>query len=349
MWLSVFATACSRDAVHGRCTANSDCAVGFECDASSGSCHCTTDAACGVDEFCNGYSCQKHVACDSTYDCPKGSICDTKTGNCIDPSHCTADVQCPMGQICDTTSFECVPGCHDESDCLLGQVCRCGTNSTCALGECVGDTCNTDSNCHFGERCIPDLNDVKGCVKDTRGPYCGGCAYEPGQVTHCGDDAANFCLLDRKVNYFHTYCGVDCSAGQACPWGYMCRDILILTHSLCTADTDCPAHGGACETDRDCPQARCDPATKKCAGKCSFNEDSKKGFCTCVADSECPADQCDTTTRLCAISKKPCTPDGLECGHTIYCVNTSTRAACFIGRNCVPALGYTCDMLLGSP
>jgi hypothetical protein len=183
-------------------------------------------------------------------------------------------------------------------------------------------------------------------VKDERGPYCQQCAIEPGTPDHCGA-GPNFCLLDRKVTYYNTYCGVDCSHGEECPWGFYCRDILILTHALCSADTDCPANGKTCQTDADCPAtARCDPAAHQCAGKCSFNEDSQKGFCECTQNSDCPNDACDTSAGHCFITKRPCTPGGNECTEPIYCVFTTERAACKIGDNCTPVNGVTCQQVL---
>jgi hypothetical protein len=186
-------------------------------------------------------------------------------------------------------------------------------------------------------------------VKDTRGPYCGGCTYEPGQVNHC-DGQANFCLVDRKVDYYMTYCGVDCSLGQQCPFGYDCENVLLLTSGLCSVDTDCPTTGGPCASDTDCEGARCNADAGRCAGKCSYNEDSLQGFCTCTQDSDCPTDSCNATSRTCSLTQKTCTLDGNECSHAVYCSKAPDKAACYVGANCKPSLGLTCvQTLAGTP
>jgi hypothetical protein len=343
--LTFLLAACTTGGVRTRCAADTDCPANFACDAATGTCGCRSDVACEANAFCNlAGQCQARVGCETSLDCPADQFCDRTTGQCLDRDRCTNDVQCGLGSICDGVRFTCVPGCRDTGDCALGQVCRCdGGEASCAVGSCEGHRCDDDSFCRYGERCVPGEDGDKHCAKDDRGPFCQGCQLQVGDFSRCPGEEPNFCLLDRKVSYFRTYCGVDCSAGQECPWGFECRNILILTRGLCTVDTECPANGPACETDADCPAGRCDAATKRCAGKCSYNEDSKKGFCTCSADSECPQDSCDVTSRRCRLTRRPCSLDGDECAHAIYCVNLGNRAACLIGKNCTPSEGITCE------
>lgn len=336
--------ACAEPQLRTLCASDDECGENRICDLESGSCRCANDVACGPDEYCNGRTCQRRVGCDTTLDCPEDTFCDLTTGRCLERDRCTTDVQCQVGQICDTIRFECVPGCRDAGDCLLRQVCRCENDAeSCAIGACEGNLCDDDSFCHYGELCEPDAAGEKHCVRDGRGPYCEGCQLTPGSYSRCPGDGPNFCLLDRKVTFRRTYCGVDCSEGQRCPWGYTCRNILVLTGALCGSDADCSANGPTCASDADCPGARCDPTSGRCGGKCSFNEDSKQGFCTCSADSECPRDTCDAVTGRCAITRRPCSAGGNECERAIYCVNLGTRAACLIGRNCVPEDGLQCE------
>ena len=335
-----------------RCGSDADCPAGFACNAASGVCGCRSDAACSTNEFCNvqGF-CQARVGCDATADCPPGELCDTTSRQCIDASHCTKDVQCPLGQVCSLDAFACVAGCRVRGDCPLGEVCRGADTDAGVAGTCRAGPCDDSLGCPWGDVCAPsdpgDPASDKTCQRDLRGPYCERCAATPGTVARCGD-GPNFCLLDRTVRYVSTFCGVDCSAGQACPSGFGCRPILILTHGLCQSDADCPPHGDACQADADCPAARCDLASHRCAGKCSYNEDSKQGFCTCVADSECPHDACNLTDGRCAITRKPCTPDGTECDGAIFCKQVGARRACFIGKNCAPADGITCGDVLNA-
>jgi hypothetical protein len=337
----VAAFGCAKEQVRGGggCHTNADCHSGFVCDPSTGACR------------------SPFTTCMSDADCPENTFCNSAEGNCIDSAHCTADVQCPFDSICDTTVFQCVPGCHEAGDCNLGKVCRCkdGTvpasdGGSCETGLCLTGTCDDDTDCDYGDLCEPDDMGINRCVLDTRGPYCQGCAYEPGAITHCGNDAANFCLVDRKVDYYMTYCGVDCSQGQACPFGYSCQNVLILTRGLCQQDSDCPVTGPPCTSLLDCEGARCDLATGHCAGKCSFNEDSLQGYCTCTSDADCPTDSCDVTSRTCTLSRQPCTLNGDECSHQIYCSKAPDKSACYIGANCKPSLGLTCTQVLaGTP
>lgn len=342
--LTLFALACDGSGLKNKCAQNSDCDPNFACNLETGVCQCSSDAACADGEFCNGVTCQVRIGCTTSFDCPPNTFCDVTSGLCLDEERCTEDVQCPFGQICDTVSFQCVDGCRTAGDCQLGQVCHCPDEaSSCAVGICEGNSCDDDSFCRYGEMCVSE--DGKNvCRRDERGPYCGSCANTPGSPDACGA-GPNFCLLDRKVTYYRTYCGVDCNKGQACPNGYECRPILILTRSFCQKDTECPAIGPTCTNDSDCPGARCDPEKKRCAGKCSFNEDSQQGYCTCTQDGDCPNDKCDSASGQCLITKKLCRPGHDEDCGTIYCRATATRAACEIGRNCTPVDGLTCEAI----
>lgn len=341
---------CTHDVLRTLCATNADGPAGFVYDADSGACLCGSDAACTSGERCNRAGrCQARVGCESSLDCPAGTFCDRTSGECLEDEVCTEDIHCPLGEVCDALRYRCVPGCRETGDCPLGGVCRCtnGSDAGCRIGRCEAFSCDDDSFCRYGERCVPgeDPSGPKRCVKDERGPFCGGCELDPGSFTRCpgAEEDANFCLLDRKVSFYRTYCGVDCSQGQACPWGFECRNILILTSALCTEDADCPARGPACASDADCPAGRCDAATGRCGGKCSYNEDSKRGYCTCSSDGECPRDTCDPGSRRCRITRKPCSIDGDECSRAIYCVNMGDRAACLIGKNCAPGEGITCE------
>lgn len=352
--LALFATACPEDTgLRSGCRLDTDCLPGFSCDAETATCRCKADTSCAASEFCNAAGfCQRRVGCDSNRDCPPDQFCDTTTGNCLDNGRCLSDLHCPSGQVCDRRTFRCAIGCRATSDCSLGLVCRCaGTtdspgDDTCSLGQCVGGPCDDATFCPYGYNCeSPAAGEDKVCAKDERGPFCEMCRTSAGDPEWCPGEGPNYCLVDRKVAYRGSFCGVDCSEGQPCPHGYGCRNILILTSAICYADADCPARGEACDGDEDCAGARCDRAAGRCAGKCSLGEDNVKGFCTCVADSECPRDFCDATTRRCSLTRKPCTLGGSECGRAIYCVNLGDRNACLIGKNCAPDEGLSCSAI----
>lgn len=340
-WTALFvvaaAAACAKSSSTTGCQSNTDCPASFQCNHTSG-------------------VCQLAAGCETSFDCPSGTFCDTANGNCVDNSHCTEDIQCPFDEICDTTNYVCISGCYSSGDCNLGQICQCSDGTSlsldggdCPLGECISGFCQDETDCNYGDLCVGPDGGPDTCQADTRGPFCGGCSYVPGQVSHC-DGAANFCLLDRKVDFFMTYCGVNCSQGQSCPFGYSCQNVVILTNGLCQVDTDCAPTGGPCTSDSDCEGARCDADAGACAGICQFNEDSLQGFCTCTTNSDCPQDTCDTTSRTCSITQQPCTLGGDECANAIYCSKSPGIAACYIGANCKPALGLTCQQTLaGTP
>lgn len=356
---------CSEDKLQGLCVEDTDCPANFVCD--SGRCICKSDASCQPNELCNAAGfCQARVGCESSLDCPEGQFCDRTTGNCLDRERCTADVQCALGQVCDTVRFQCVDGCRELGDCPLGAVCACPDgkpkcesanatcpegSSTCALGACKTGPCYDNSFCKYGERCDTE---TRRCVnaRDEEHPYCDPCTIAPGQ-DYCPGSGANFCLIDTSKGYGSFFCGVECSTNDQCPWGFDCNDVLILTQDTCgqSGQAKCrPRPSMACETDADCPGGECDKDTKSCRPICVGNEGDVQGFCTCLADSDCPTDECDSLGR-CKISRAQC--DANHPCRNIFCKNQTdplTKKSvgyCFIGRNCAPVEGVSCDQVRG--
>ncbi len=347
---------------HAACQSDADCGK-FSCV--QGTCMCTADVQCGAGQMCNsaGY-CQQVRGCQSTLDCPKGQFCDITTGNCLDENRCTVDVQCPFGQVCDQIRFECVDGCRDSGDCNLGSVCECpdgqprcadpkncptGFEGCSQLGTCASGPCADNSYCKYGQICqsqgqgAPDR-----CVNDTSGPFCQPCTIGPGQ-DYCPGDAANFCLVDTSKAYGSYFCGVQCQQDTDCPWGYGCDDVLILTQQTCGSANQCQTHDDMpCQTDQDCPGGECDTSTHLCRSICIANEGDVQGFCTCLEDSDCPIDTCGSDGH-CTISRKMC--DANNPCPNIYCKTSTdpqtkkTVGYCFIGRNCAPSEGLSCDQI----
>ncbi|HEY1097561.1 MAG TPA: hypothetical protein VGF99_01480 [Myxococcota bacterium] len=370
-----------------QCTADSQCDVnglGFNvCNVESGLCQCTDDRGCGVGEICNSIgACQLDSGCSDNSECNTGLFCDVVQAQCLavdvcNPAAgekcCVLDSQCGFNNVCDLLSGKCIEGCRDVADCILGQACVRGVGQ--ALGQCAAGVCDGDNLCAFGEVCSSD----GACVKDTRGPYCLGCAGGV-QSDDCGA-AGNFCLTDT-VNGGE-FCGVTSINGEACPFGYTSNDVIIVTNDFCSAETCNIAPGATsgtctrntsvrCSTDADCPvgfpggscaradigncrqnaQTACDvdgdcPAGDECLKQeCRFDEGDNIGVCTCTRASDCPNDRCvdknPTTGRgNCELSGQNCFTDD-ECAAVISCID----GGCFIGRNCAPADGRTCRELL---
>jgi len=224
----------------------------------------------------------------------------------------------------------------------------------CTLGVCDQYFCSDETFCKFGELCAaqPDAGNLRStCYSDydfDYRPYCARCTSGGGVYT-CGH-GANFCITDTRTH--STYCGADCSSGQACPRGYECRDIRVVltrwscdvSHACqgdptlpCTLDSDC-ARGGTCSK-------LTGASTGYCSGQCRLREGSDFGFCSCQQDSDCVTDTC--TQGECSVSRLPCVTDA-EC-RTIRCVEDNGVGACLIGQNCTPTNGLTCVDVGGSP
>lgn len=265
------------------CTEDAQCRQGEDiyrvCLVEQGICGCADERGCGTDEFCNALGrCQAKVGCTSNDDCeqdPEGSFCasqfcDTVTGQCksnceCDPAEgqlcCSLDSHCAYGSICDVFAGRCVDGCRGDGDCRLGEGCV-GAGLGGQLGQCAAGVCTANNLCQFGETCDLEEGD---CVFDTRGPYCSGCTGGVAS-TDCGEKA-NYCLTDSSdPTGQSSFCGVDCSKNQPCPFGYSCNDVIIIPPSapFCSAEA-CVKQPGqtqgtcsqnsnvTCTTDDDCP------------------------------------------------------------------------------------------------
>jgi hypothetical protein len=370
----------------GACHQDSDCPTKFKCNAGLCVCSsnesCLTGEICNVAGFC-----QAKVGCTTSLECPAGEFCDTSSGNCIETAHCTEDVQCDLGQVCDQIRAACVNGCREVGDCPLGAVCQCPDNQTCAAGAiltCVVGPCGDDSYCHYGEQCVPVdptmMGSPKHCVVDDRGPFCKPCTIGAGQEL-CAGSTPNFCLVDTSKSFNANYCGVDCSdpTNNSCPWGFECSDVLILTEQTCggggamcpvrpsptcASDAECVSkgRGGKCDLasstckcvkDSECGGGLCDVATGACRSKCVGGEGDVQGFCTCLEHSDCPTDTCNTFNHRCNISLKDCDPNVADSCAPIFCKKVADPQSkeivgyCFIGSNCAPVAGVTCDRVNG--
>jgi hypothetical protein len=298
-------------------------------------------------------------------------------------------VQCKAGEVC--KDFSCVPGCRHDGDCAapadVCRPCQAGTPAAqCPTGSlCVRGKCDSQLTCHYGDLCAPDGAGDKVCTPDQRGPYCQACVRPAGTPTWCPDQTqhgnGNYCLIDSSRPLGQAFfCGVDCSQGQECPFGYRCRDVRIVRAQNCKpedglaacagspSDVSCdPAknHAGSAGgiVNDDCDNAApplvgavCDPGTRKCVPQClGTGETGVQAFCSCMRDADCPQDACDSATRGCAISGAPCipglVPDECQSTRAIRCVKAidarlGAVGYCRIGQNCAPDQGYTCSVLL---
>ena len=372
---AVATAACSpgETVVHG-CRQDSDCGpvAAHRCDVETGTCLCRTDAACADGEECNsqGY-CQLVVGCYDSGDCPDGFFCDPTTNTCLAAGRCASDLHCAWGAICDASTHTCRAGCRSHGDCTLGDACLCTATDavtgatvevdctceatdeaarlSCAVGTCASERCISDDYCAFGERCTAaEASGPPRCASDydvSRRPYCDQCVAGIAGQTTCGS-GPNFCLYSTYTKT--QFCGVDCSAGQSCPNGFDCNDVIVVwMRTLCSDAADCkkPENRSSipCATSLDCPNsALCDAASGFCYGACVPKEGSSESFCACVEDDDCVQDACDPVTRMCSTTRKSCDPALNDCPK-IRCVDFGNKGGCLIGQNCAPYEGLTCE------
>lgn len=362
--LLVTLAACPKDRLREQgCREDKDCGTptsAFRCEAQTGVCYCRTDEACPGAQFCNAAGfCQDRSGCETNLDCVDATTyCDTASGQCVPRGRCTSDLQCELGQVCDVSRGRCLEGCRRDGDCP-GTSCRCGEVACacagttpeelarCDLGACDPGFCSDETFCRFGELCgvPPDAGVSRNaCYSDfdvDRRPYCARCTYGAGLET-CGR-GPNFCIIDTRTA--STYCGADCSEGQACPRGYGCRDIrVVFTRWQCSASQPCPGDPTLpCATDQDCQRGgtcvRAVGASQGfCAGQCRLREGADFGYCSCQVDSDCATETC--SAGECTITRRRCVDDS-QC-KTIRCVDFEGAGACVIGQNCTPNNGLTC-------
>lgn len=381
--LAVWLSGCSGDRTRQQgCAEDSDCgspASAFLCEPQTGQCYCRTNEACPPSEFCNtaGF-CQERTGCERNEDCRDSSLfCDTSSGTCLSIGRCTLDLHCPLGQVCDTARTTCVEGCRTAGDCPttasgLAISCRCdneacgctgtsqGELASCQIGVCDQYFCENENFCAFGEKCgTPDAGsapapvdggmaevDPAACYSDydpERKPYCDNCNLGTG-ISACGR-GKNYCLVDPNIQG-NSFCGVDCSAGQTCPRGYECSDVVVIysnqqctrTNPTCAPDTQLP-----CAEDTDCSLGYCakssGAATGFCAAYCNIGEGEAVGFCSCQKDVDCAQGSC--SGGECSLSGAPCAGD--EDCRPVRCVDYNGQGGCYIGANCAPASGLSCN------
>lgn len=328
--------ACSGDTNPvGICANDADCTIpGTRCDLARMQCVCATDEACEPEDFCNTAGvCQKRTGCTVTADCGEGTFCDAASGICLqDPgapgigSPCGLSSQCPYGTVC--REGTCQEGCFGNGDCLLGQICIDGFCNTAGPGETV---CTDSGFCEYGSICGDDNR-----CREAIGPYCRGCSPRTSMNPNPCDAPRNFCLINsQELGGFTNFCGVDCSEGQACPNGYQCNNVIVLTRSTCNSTAECRCNGAitfasaTCSVATPCrptlPDGRPDPNAQSCVvesaaacnggnaggeADCVVPVGQTDGNCTCASDTDCGGGSC-VAGLCCGGSVRP--EEDLQC------------------------------------
>jgi hypothetical protein len=231
--------------------------VGQRCDPDTQRCAvvaCEADEDCPVTAWCDLE--QAEPVCDlgcRPGTCPDGAFCDTATRLCL--PGCEDDAACPQGQTCVSYEEEgaparaCVLTCEDDAICDVTEfcgpdpvfgadVCQTGCRlapDACPQGlvcnpdtrQCLGATCQNDSQCPQGQIC-----------RDGQGACDVGCRANAQCGSALCDTDASLCTCDDNN---------DCRQGQVCDGVFCIR--------ACQQDSECPP-GLSCEAGL-CVQ-RCD-------------------------------------------------------------------------------------------
>ena len=280
-------------------------------NCASGACRCGGGSACSGTSVCDGGVC----VCNA-FTCP--CCCCTSDGACTSPT--SAGSCAPAGLACATCDAKAANmcrsdgtcGCSGQVACQTGQSCNSNgscscTNSSCALGCCVGDSCT-----FYADQSKNDCG--------TGGGMCGLC---PAVTTDRCDTGACLCGTSQACPLNQVCDGGSCvtpCGPSTCPDGCCTAGVCISTSSQ--TDTQCGSGGETCGT---CPHGTCG-ALGLGKGACVYPLFKNCG-------NECGTGCCNNT--ICHSQ-----PDSLFCGGQGQNCN-----ACSGGQSCVPNGGsgtYKC-------
>ena len=333
------------------CTFTSECPSGQRCDdgvCSSETQSCTSDAACGFDEYCASGTCKVYTCaedsecegddyiCDDTdnrcrlgcrldTDCADGSTCNQSSNTCQESGACTP-TSCPVFQRCNTTASPAV--CEYTGECDFED----DSNATCVFyanfiddgedyicgraGRCLPKPpCTDDNDCDLSinEICVPRARDGKNACR-------GGCRND----TQCS--SSEFCDLD--LNLCQTGCAADADCVNLDPnKDFTCVDLKCI--EVCESIDDCPVVGQTCKGSpkvcRGCISDDECPVTQECNYELGSDEDERNstsvGLCVDLPPS-CPADSYGNNTardRAFTIPAFPFKTDGAATARPLFC------------------------------
>jgi hypothetical protein len=248
---ATFAVACailfSNCASPGPCQFNSECAVGYYCSATKGTCvrncqdttrDCDPGEVCDVNGRCtpvNGDGGASDVVTQETSvndvvtqditPPPQDSGADVSQPTKIELDECGSDSECKNGLICRALykggPTRCAPTCTQSSQCRSGARClTLGSDTYCADAD-VGKTCTQAADCNYG--CLtPGGYCTTQCTSGSDCPNGFGCAAvgNNGKLCvraeeYCG--GTNNCTLDCDTNILVSSCTLPCTSVADCP------------------------------------------------------------------------------------------------------------------------------------
>lgn len=337
-----------------QCVSDSDCEVGYLCDAETGTCAPASEPPTCMASGCSGEICATEPMASACiwlewFACLKLTVCEAQpdgtcgfTPNeaflaCMSGQPCHADLACPPGTICSDgvcVDAPCIPseevcdGIDNNCDGIVDEGCfdpQCkavkpGTHGACKmlLGFFFdGRQCYQEGGCDCAPDCDAMFDTMEACQA----------ACEPLACTTAADCPSGVCL--NGVCALGPACAVDsdCAMFETCSDG-----LCVLTPGRCWSDADC-GEDLRCEGARICPPgALCLLADEP--GRCV--EAAKE----CKSDKDCPAGAycmwtCDGAAGGCTATCQPLA-EGV-------CVKD---ADCKDGQTCVT--GY-CPLCVGCP
>jgi len=247
---SAFAAACallfSNCASQGPCQFNSECAVGYYCSATKGTCvrncqdttrDCAPGEVCDVNGQCRATGGDGGLPDVVTQDSPVNDVvtqdntppqdtgADASQPTKAELDKCSSDAECKNGLICRALykggPTRCTPTCTQSSQCRSGARClTLGSDTFCADAD-VGRTCSQAADCNYG--CLaPGSYCTTQCTSGSDCPNGFGCATvgSNGKLCvraeeYCG--GTNNCTLQCYTGMLVSSCTLPCSSAADCP------------------------------------------------------------------------------------------------------------------------------------
>jgi hypothetical protein len=230
------------------CTFNSQCAEGFYCSMTKGTCvrNCV-DATrdCEPGEICNiNGQCQSSSA-DAGMDgqAPDVATNETSTNDVASSNDtgndvitalkteldlCSSDPECASGLLCRAFytggPTRCTPTCTTSSQCRAGARCLTIASDTYCADADVGRTCSTMSPGTCNYACVSPGYCTTPCTSGSDCPNGYGCATVSAQNVcvraeqYCGSGATQACTtLDCDTSLVASSCTLPCSSASDCP------------------------------------------------------------------------------------------------------------------------------------
>ncbi|MGD0524156.1 MAG: hypothetical protein ABSE49_03370 [Polyangiaceae bacterium] len=200
---------------------------------------CSSNAACGLGNYCQGGNCMPILGCTACYSgcttcatnsqCSAGEVC---VGQACQA--CTASGQCGPSAVCQATHSGMQCTCSQDTDCSSGETCQSGVCGSSGIPGCASGL--PGSACPTGQACINAT-----CGPCTTFEDCNAQAFgtptPPGGLA-CVDGVCAACSINAQ-----------CGGGMACVGG-TCG--TCSTNAQCGPTGQCTGGYCTCSSDSQC-------------------------------------------------------------------------------------------------